>query len=69
MKSYIKPVVTVIEIESTQMICLSVDIAGKSEDKYHGPTTEESQENVEKDPYFFAKQYTPSFDDTTDPEW
>lgn len=63
MKSYIKPVVTVIEIESTQMICLSVDIAGKSEDKYHGQTKEDTQENVEKDPDYFAKQYTPSYDD------
>ena len=66
MKSHIKPVVSVIEIESTQMICLSFHIAGKKEDDFQGQTTEETQENVEKDPDFFAKQYTPFYDDNMD---
>lgn len=68
MKAYIKPEACIVMMENTQMICLSYQISGK-EETITGTTTTDDKNNVERDPYYFSKQYTPSFDDPTDPEW
>lgn len=68
MKTYIKPEACIVMMENSQMICLSYQISGNDK-TFKSTTTTDDKKSVEQDPYYFSKQYTPSFDDTTDPEW
>lgn len=71
MKTYIKPIVFVIRMDETTLLAGSDPQRGFNVSGDGGTSggIREIGEEEAGNGTAFSKQYTPSFDDTTDPEW